>query len=377
MASDASVHAFNPKILREYDIRGTVGKTLSADDALLLGQRFGQMMQKQGLKTVSVGRDGRLSSPALVTALIEGLIETGAHVHDIGIGPTPMLYFSVKHLKTDAGIMVTGSHNPPQDNGFKMTLANRPFFGANIQNLAVNEPCTDYPRGLSERVSVHSAYIERLLQDYKPGRRLKVAWDPGNGAAGEIVQALIDSGRLAVDSIAINTNIDGTFPAHHPDPTVEKNLKDLAAKVKETGAIVDPRHVSLEQQVQVRLGIGHQRGWHFAKQHFGPGGGHQLVGIEQQQGRAGRHRGINRRLLPFGNRQQVLHGQVRAAFLAIGPAIFRHPDRAQLAGKLVRQHRLAGAFRAVEADLDHAAAPLRPASTHSFSPTRLITSIPP
>lgn len=232
MIPNLSAHAFNTKILREYDIRGTVGKTLSAKDALLLGQRFGQMMQKQGMTTISVGRDGRLSSPLLAASLIEGLTQTGIHVHDIGIGPTPLLYFSVKHLKTDAGIMVTGSHNPPQDNGFKMTLADRPFFGVDIQNLAINEPYESYPIGICETVSIDTAYIDRLLRDYKPGRRLKVAWDPGNGAAGHIIQALIEGGKLAIDSVAMNTTVDGTFPAHHPDPTVPENLEQLRQAVR-------------------------------------------------------------------------------------------------------------------------------------------------
>ncbi|RZI46955.1 phosphomannomutase/phosphoglucomutase [Candidatus Finniella inopinata] len=235
MVSDSSDHTFNPKILREYDIRGTVGQTLSTKDAYLLGRRFGQMMRKNRLKTVSVGRDGRLSSPDLTAALMDGLIETGAHIYDVGIGPTPMLYFSVKHLKTDAGIMVTGSHNPPEDNGFKMTLGHRPFFGQDIQNLAVHEADEAYTGGRCEAVSIDTAYTERLLQDYKPGRRLKVAWDPGNGAAGEIVQSLIDSGQLAVDSVAINTTIDGTFPAHHPDPTVPENLAQLQKVVHDHG----------------------------------------------------------------------------------------------------------------------------------------------
>jgi phosphomannomutase len=229
---DTDSHAFNPKILREYDIRGTVGKTLSDQDAHLLGIRFGQMMHEQALKTVSVGRDGRLSSPGLAEALIKGLIQTGIDVKDIGVGPTPMLYFSVKHLKMDAGIMVTGSHNPPEDNGFKMTLYERSFFGQDIQNLAHEKLFNPSSSGSYEKVSVKSDYINRLLKDYKPGRRLKVAWDPGNGAAGEIIQRLIDSGKLEADSMAINTIIDGHFPAHHPDPTIPENLQQLIQTVK-------------------------------------------------------------------------------------------------------------------------------------------------
>ncbi len=229
----ATLHSFDLKILREYDIRGTVGINLSEEDAFLLGQRFAYRMHTEGFKTVCVGRDGRLSSPSLAQALINGLVQHGLEVKDIGIGPTPMLYFAVKHLKTDAGIMVTGSHNPSQDNGFKMTLAHRPFFGQDIQQL--NHPIPTYtgPCGFVEKVAIEQAYCDRLLQDYKPGRHLKIAWDPGNGAGGRIVEKLIQSDRLAVQSFPINTQIDGNFPNHHPDPTIPKNLQQLIKMVIE------------------------------------------------------------------------------------------------------------------------------------------------
>ncbi|RZI46967.1 phosphomannomutase/phosphoglucomutase [Candidatus Finniella inopinata] len=232
-ASSSSGHSFNPKILREYDIRGTMGQTLSIKDALLLGQRFGQMMQKNGLKTLSLGFDGRLSSPELTAALIDGLTQTGIQVYNIGLGPTPMLYFAIKHLETNAGIMVNGSHNPALDNGFKMALKNRPFFAKDIQLLA-NGPSESktYGVGISQEVSVSKIYMDRLLKDYKPtSRRLKVAWDPGNGSAGEIIQSLIDGKKLNVESFPINTKIDGNFPNHHPDPTVAENLKQLQETV--------------------------------------------------------------------------------------------------------------------------------------------------
>ncbi len=228
-----NLHTFNPQILREYDIRGTFGDNLNAHDAYSLGLRFAYMMQAQNFKTVSVGRDGRLSSPALAAALIDGLIKGGIDVNDVGLGPTPMLYFAIKHLKTDAGIMVTGSHNPSDDNGFKMALTHRPFFGKDIQALATTSEELASTKGTVQQINIQNKYIERLLKDYSPGkRRLRIAFDPGNGAAGAIVKALTQSGHLNIDSFVINTEIDGTFPAHHPDPTVPENLKQLIDLVK-------------------------------------------------------------------------------------------------------------------------------------------------
>ncbi len=222
------MHNFNPQILREYDIRGTFGDNLNIEDAYSLGLRFAYMMRAQSFKTVSVGRDGRLSSPVLSAALIDGLAQGGVNVFDIGLGPTPMLYFAIKHLKTDAGIMVTGSHNPSDDNGFKMALSHRPFFGKDIQALATTPEDVATSKGLVQQANIQDDYIERLFKDYTPGkRRLKIAFDPGNGASGEIVQVLTQSGRLNLDAFTINTKIDGTFPAHHPDPTVPENLKQL------------------------------------------------------------------------------------------------------------------------------------------------------
>jgi len=230
------VYALNPKILREYDIRGTFGKSLTLEDASALGHRFAEMMRGQGFENVCVGRDGRLSSPALAQALINGLIEGGVNVKDIGVGPTPMVYFGVKHLKTDAGIMVTGSHNPPEDNGFKMTLYTRPFFGSDIQGLSKLKGDAAAIPGILETINIEAVYTERLLKDYRPGKKpLKLAIDPGNGAAGHIIELLMQSGKLNGKVFAVNTAIDGNFPAHHPDPTVPENLKELTALVKEQG----------------------------------------------------------------------------------------------------------------------------------------------
>jgi phosphomannomutase len=236
MSKATSGHRFNPTILREYDIRGIVGQTLSIADARALGRGFGSVVRRGGGTRVCVGYDGRLSSPELEAALVEGLAACGLSVLRVGRGPTPMLYFSRFALEADAGIMVTGSHNPPDYNGFKMVIGKNSFFGAQIQKLGQQVAAGDFESGAGSVTDhpVLEAYVDRLLQDVVPGmEKLAVAWDPGNGAAGEATAALTK--RLPGRHFLINEKIDGTFPAHHPDPTVEKNLqqlKDCVAKNK-------------------------------------------------------------------------------------------------------------------------------------------------
>jgi phosphomannomutase len=228
-------HEFNPTILRAYDIRGIVDETLTSHDAYMVGRTFATYLSRQGGRSVCVGRDGRLSSPALEAALISGLIESGADVIRIGLGPTPMLYFAQKSLKADGGLMISGSHNPPHHNGIKLTLASRPFFGEDIQHLGEMANLGDIHKGQGTLIdhSIFEAYVERLVGDYSQyyslGRPLKVAWDAGNGAAGEVIEAL--TARLPGEHILLNTKIDGTFPAHHPDPAVPENMKQLQATV--------------------------------------------------------------------------------------------------------------------------------------------------
>jgi phosphomannomutase len=223
----SDTHSIDPTILREYDIRGIVGKSLSSDDVRALGRAFGSIVVRGGGATVVVGYDGRISSPELEVALVEGLVATGLVVHRIGLGPTPMLYFAVHHLGADGGMMITGSHNPPDYNGIKMTFGGRPFFGADIQRLGRLAATGDLVAGAgrSEDHPVAEAYVRRLVEDFEGGRPLTVAWDAGNGAAGEVLQML--SKELPGRHILINEVIDGTFPAHHPDPTVEENLEQL------------------------------------------------------------------------------------------------------------------------------------------------------
>lgn len=237
-----TAHSFNPVILREYDIRGEVGKTLFEADALALGRKFGLMLGQAGKNSICVGRDGRLTSPALAAALIEGLLATGINVTDLNIGPTPMAYYGLKALGVDAVIMVTGSHNPAFDNGFKMALQNRPFFGTDIQEVAdINEKISAGSRGKLDTLDLTQAYVDRLLQDYESphgnfDQPLKVVWDAGNGATGDILKLLIKG--IRADHTLLNETIDGAFPAHHPDPTVAENLKQLIEVVKDSQADV-------------------------------------------------------------------------------------------------------------------------------------------
>ncbi len=232
-------HAFDPTILREYDIRGIVGQTLSVEDARFLGRAFGSTVARARgtpkVSRVALGYDGRLSSPALAEALAQGLTACGVDVIRIGRGPTPMLYFAAQQLGCDGGMMVTGSHNPPDHNGFKMVLHGAAIYGDEIKKLGQVARRGDFIAGqgsLTERVLIGD-YVARLLQDAALARPLKVAWDAGNGAAGEAMTLLVKG--LPGEHILLNATIDGTFPAHHPDPTVPENLAQLRQTVLEQG----------------------------------------------------------------------------------------------------------------------------------------------
>ena len=221
-------HRFDPTILREYDIRGVVGKTLSAADARAIGRAYVIALGEAGGRRVAVGYDGRLSSPELEAALVDGLVIEGAEVVRIGRGPTPMLYYAAATLGVDGGIMVTGSHNPPDHNGFKFVFQGKPFYGAAIQRLgeiALALGVFDRARGRIVEYAIQNEYVARLARDYDGGRPMTVSWDAGNGATGEVVQEL--TARLPGRHILLNETIDGTFPAHHPDPTIPENLLQL------------------------------------------------------------------------------------------------------------------------------------------------------
>ena len=231
--STAFRHDFHPTSLREYDIRGVVGRTLHPADAFAIGRSFGTVVARAGGTRVAVGYDGRLSSPELAGALVDGLKASGMHVLRVGRGPTPMLYFAATTLETDGAVMVTGSHNPPDYNGFKMMLGRKAFFGADIQRIgqmAAAGDVVEEARGTDEAIDVSDAYVDRLVQDWDGGdRTLRVVWDNANGAAGEVLTKLLR--KLPGEHSVLNGDIDGRFPAHHPDPTIAKNQEQLIAAV--------------------------------------------------------------------------------------------------------------------------------------------------
>ena len=227
-------HEFNKNILRAYDIRGIVKETLNSIDAERLGNIFASSFGNESKKII-VCRDGRLSSPDLVESLKKGLLESGAEVIDIGLGPSPMLYYAANHLKSDGAIMVTGSHNPSNHNGFKIMKGTVPFFGDDISDIGLRGLNSDwsYSLGSSKNYYIEDEYIKTLLESTKINnlkKNIKVVWDPGNGAAGDIIKKLV--GCLPGEHILINEDIDGSFPAHHPDPTDPKNLEELISIVK-------------------------------------------------------------------------------------------------------------------------------------------------
>jgi phosphomannomutase len=234
--SHAAGHVFDPTILREYDIRGIVGETLTAADAHALGRAYATMLHAAGGERVCLGFDGRLSSPELAEALADGLARSGVEVLSIGRGPTPMMYFAVYHLGADGGLQVTGSHNPPSHNGFKMMLGSKPLYGAQIQELGqlAAEGAFSDGQGALLEAPVMDAYVDRLVQDFRPGRPLCIVWDAGNGATGEALQAV--SARLPGRHELLFAEIDGRFPNHHPDPTIPQNLEHLIAAVRAKGA---------------------------------------------------------------------------------------------------------------------------------------------
>ena len=231
-------HHFDPTVLREYDIRGIVGKTLHKADAYAIGRAFGTVVARSGGTRVAVGYDGRLSSPELEPELVAGLKASGMEVLRVGRGPTPMLYYAATTLQTDGAVMVTGSHNPPDYNGFKMMLGRKPFFGAQILDIGTMAEAGDVVAegaGTDRAVDVSADYVARLIADWDGGDRiLDVVWDNGNGAAGEMLERLVAS--LPGKHTVLNGEIDGRFPAHHPDPTVAKNLEQLIAEVRRSGA---------------------------------------------------------------------------------------------------------------------------------------------
>ncbi len=225
-------HRFDPTSLREYDIRGVVGKALGPADATAIGRGFATAVRRAGGTRVAVGYDGRVSSVELEAALVQGLTAGGVDVVRIGLGPTPMLYYAEATLEVDGGIQITGSHNPAEYNGFKMVLQHKPFFGESIQWLAKVAAEGDWEEGEGSvsNADIMDLYVDRLLENYDGGA-FRIGWDAGNGAAGPVIDKLV--AKLPGEHFTIFTEVDGRFPNHHPDPTEEHNLEDLKKLVAE------------------------------------------------------------------------------------------------------------------------------------------------
>ena len=225
-------HKFHPTMLREYDIRGVVGDTLSDRDAYAIGRSFATLVRRAGGKRVAVGYDGRLSSPMLADALIAGINDAGIDALGVGLGPTPMLYYAASTEDVEGGIQITGSHNPPDYNGFKFVMQGRPFYGADILGIGEMAAAGDWEagEGTSQSIDIVDAYVDRLVEGFAGGA-FRIGWDAGNGAAGTVIEKL--TARLPGEHHLLFTDIDGHFPNHHPDPTEEKNLADLRKLVAE------------------------------------------------------------------------------------------------------------------------------------------------
>ncbi len=227
----------NPYIFREYDIRGVVDKDLTDDVVHQLGLGVGTYMLRHNVTKVSVGGDIRLSTERFRTLLIKGLRETGVNVVDLGPVPTPVQYFSMHYLEdVESGVMITGSHNPPDYNGFKITMNNAPVFGPMIQDIyqIIEKSAFESGAGSYEKIEVNDAYMDYIKKNIKIERPLKVVLDSGNGAASLVAHRLFK--EMGVETIDLFDTPDGHFPNHHPDPTVVANIQELIKTVRESGA---------------------------------------------------------------------------------------------------------------------------------------------
>ena len=223
-------------IFREYDIRGIADVDLTTEGVTGLGCALGTFLRRRGATRVMLGRDVRLSGPRLRDALRNGLTSVGCDVLDLEMVPTPVLYFSVYHFKADAGVMITGSHNPPDYNGFKTMLGHGTIHGQEIQEVYRHLIESDFEvgEGQSKTVDAVTPYVEEVSKQFRFQRRVKVVFDAGNGAAGDTLRRLLS--HLNVDAVEMYFEPDGHFPNHHPDPTIEENLAGLRKKVATTGA---------------------------------------------------------------------------------------------------------------------------------------------
>ncbi|WP_126444235.1 phosphomannomutase/phosphoglucomutase [Sulfuricystis multivorans] len=225
-----------PEIFKAYDIRGIVGQSLTAETARLIGQALGTEARQAGIRAIVIGRDGRLSGPELAAALAEGIVGTGTDAVDIGCVPTPVTYFAAHHLGTQSCVSVTGSHNPPDYNGFKIVLGGKTLASERIQALRCRISSADFAtgRGVLRRTDVREAYLARIVSDVKLARPMKIVVDCGNGVAGELAPELFR--RMGCEVIDLFCTVDGRFPNHHPDPSKPENLRDVQRALHETDA---------------------------------------------------------------------------------------------------------------------------------------------
>jgi phosphomannomutase / phosphoglucomutase len=227
---------FKPGIFREYDIRGIADEELLDSDVELLGQALGTYLIRHSGRTICLGRDCRLSGGRIHAALLKGLLASGAHVLDIGTGPTPLLYYSVVHFEAAGGIMITGSHNPPEYNGIKTVCGSGTLHGEQIQQVLKLIQGSDFESGAGTLKEIDAAtpYVEEIASQFQFSRRVKVVFDAGNGTAGPVFHRILE--KLNVEPVELFFEMDGRFPNHHPDPTVPENLRDLAKAVRKEKA---------------------------------------------------------------------------------------------------------------------------------------------
>ena len=223
-------------IFREYDIRGLADEELTDEVAYGIGRSFATLLARENKRRISVGYDMRTSSTRIFKSLLAGLMESGAEVTELGLIPTPLLYFSVSQLNLDAGISITGSHNPPEYNGFKLHLADRPFYGKEIQELKNLIESKKYSEGKGklQKAEIIEVYKKYVAAQFQPKRKLKVVIDSGHGMGGIVAPDLVK--RIGHEVTEMYSNLDSSFPDHHPDPSEPKNMQDLQKKVLSTGA---------------------------------------------------------------------------------------------------------------------------------------------
>lgn len=231
-------HTVAPDIFKAYDIRGIVGQTLTEETAYLIGRAIGRTASAQQITDIAVGRDGRLSGPALIEALTRGLTDSGLNVLDIGMVATPMLYFAAVQQCGGSGVMITGSHNPPDYNGFKMMLGGNTLSGSAIQDLRQLIEAADFAegRGSVRQSDISAAYREHIAGHIRLSRPMKIVIDAGNGVAGAYAGDIFRALGCEVEELFCD--VDGRFPNHHPDPAKPENLQDLIRAVQQSGAEV-------------------------------------------------------------------------------------------------------------------------------------------